>query len=102
MGKKFDRCVYAVTKQKGKYNPHAVCTKAVGRLNAKKSKTSKKIPSVFFNKFGMLFGVYNKKKKEGVGFANPFKISPLQALGLRPIPKKITKGVITKNFFTGR
>ena len=41
MGKKWERCVKKVTKAqekrygKQKYNPYAVCTKSVGRMNAK-------------------------------------------------------------------
>jgi hypothetical protein len=43
MGKKWERCVKSVKRHSGKkYNPYAVCTKSVGRLNAKKmSKGSK-------------------------------------------------------------
>lgn len=42
MGKKWEKCVKSVKKAQAKrygrqkYNPYAVCTKSVGRLNAKK------------------------------------------------------------------
>lgn len=55
----------------------------------------------FVNKNGMLFG-YQNNKGSGYGLGNPFKLSPLQALGLRKRPSKVTKSKTLSNPFTGR
>lgn len=52
MGRKWERCIKDVKKSQAKrygyqkYNPYAVCTKSVGRLNAKRKK-SKSMLQVF-------------------------------------------------------
>jgi hypothetical protein len=57
----------------------------------KKDYTLPKKKNVIFNKGGWIFGFKTSKKGDWVGLANPLKMNPLQAVGLRPKPKGTIK-----------